>query len=158
MKDPTFVFTQPILQLEKRRGGYYYLRIDAETVHQFPKQRYTRLLCNIHNGISYSCGLNHLGDGNFFIIVSTKLLKKLGLQLGDQVEFIISQDPNPLGVEVPEVLEVLLEQDPDAKSIYDRLTDGKKRSLIFSIQKLKNIDRQVEIVLDFLQDQGRKMK
>ncbi|MEL6925343.1 MAG: DUF1905 domain-containing protein [Bacteroidota bacterium] len=153
-----FEFTQHIGQLEKRKGGYYYLTIDADTVNQFEKKRHTRLVCTIDHKVSYSCGLNHLGDGNFFIILSTARLKKLGKELGDEVHFSIKPDPNPLGVEVPEVLTVLLQQDEAAKGIYDQLTDGKKRSLIFQIKPVKNIDLQVEKALQFLEGEAEKLR
>ncbi|NAS13971.1 YdeI/OmpD-associated family protein [Poritiphilus flavus] len=157
---PNFTFNQPVRQLEKRKGGYYYFKIDKDIVKQFEKQRATRLLCTLDDSISYSCGLNHFGDGNFFIILSTANLKKLGKQLGDTVLFEIIEDPNPLplGVEVPEVLTVLLAQDPQAKAVYEKLTDGKKRSLIYSIKGIKDIDKQVKRILAFLEEQGAKFR
>ncbi|MEM6264102.1 MAG: YdeI/OmpD-associated family protein [Bacteroidota bacterium] len=147
---PHLTFEQPLKKLEPRRGGYYYLTVAAETVELFERKKATRLKCILEKEITLSCGLNHLGDGNFFLIVAGKHVKKLHLEEGDQVAFEIYEDPNPLGVEVPEALEVLLAQDPVSKSQYDALTDGKKRSLIFSIQKIKSIDKQVEKALKFL--------
>ena len=150
---PKLRFQQPILQLEKRKGGYYYLEISANVVSKFEKGRSTRLKCEVDRQVSFSCGLNHLGDGNFFIIVAGRYLKSLGKELGDEVSFEIMEDPNPLGVEIPEVLSVLLEQDEEARRIFDAITDGKKRSLIYSIQKVKDIDKQVEMSLAFLNRQ-----
>jgi len=146
-----FQFEQSVQQLEKRKGGYFYLTIDNSTVDQFNKKRFVRLKCEIDDKISYSCGLNHLGDGNFFIIVATKYLKQLKKGLGETVRFRIYEDPNPLGVEEPEVLKALIEQDSNAKSAYNQLTDGKKRSLIYMIRGTKNIDSQVSKTLDFLE-------
>ena len=68
--------------------------------------------------------------------------------------FLLEVDPNPLGVEEPEVLTVLLDQDSMAKEQYDQLTDGKKRSLIFSLLKTKNIDLQIHKILQFLEEQS----
>ncbi|MEL7531970.1 MAG: YdeI/OmpD-associated family protein [Bacteroidota bacterium] len=155
---PTFRFEQKIGQLEKRKGGYYFLKITAETVNQFEKKRSTRLVCTLDDSLSYSCGLNHLGDGNFFIILSTKNLQKIGKELGDTITFEIKEDPNPLGVAVPEVLDVLLQQDPEAKSIYDTITEGKKRSLIYTIMRIKDIDKQIQSSLEFLQAEKLKLK
>ncbi|WP_346759138.1 YdeI/OmpD-associated family protein [Agaribacillus aureus] len=132
------------------------MKIDAATVNKFEKKRKTRLKCVIDNKISYSCGLNHFGDGNFFIIVATRQLKSLGKTLGDPVSFEIFEDPNPLGVEEPEVLLVLLDQDIDAKKVYDQLTDGKKRSLIYTIRGVKDIDKQVQKILTFLNQERIK--
>ncbi|MEM6343356.1 MAG: YdeI/OmpD-associated family protein [Bacteroidota bacterium] len=155
---PTFRFEQNIGQLEKRKGGYYFLKIDADTVNQFEKKRSTRLVCTLDDQLTYSCGLNHLGDGNFFIILSAKNLKKIGKELGDPTSFEIKEDPNPLGVAVPEVLDVLLQQDPEAKAIYDKITDGKKRSLIYTIMKIKDIDKQIQTSLEFLQAENLKLQ
>ncbi len=44
---PRFDFPQRIKQLEKRKGGYFYLKIDAEVVEALEKKRSTRLLCEI---------------------------------------------------------------------------------------------------------------
>lgn len=78
---------QTIGQLEKRKGGYFFLKIDAEIVNQFKNKRHTRFLCTIEKSLSFPCGLNHLGDGNFFIILSTKNLKLINKATGDRLEF-----------------------------------------------------------------------
>jgi len=148
---PRFTFNQLIRQLEKRKGGYYYLQVDAAIVNQLERKRATRIICTLNGTVTYGCGLNHLGDGNFYIIVAARYLKKLGLALNDPVTFEIEEDPNPFGVEVPKVLSILLEQDPDAKRIYDGLTDGKKRSLIYGIKDIKNVDKQVQKIRSILQ-------
>lgn len=69
-------------------------------------------------------------------------------------DFEIFLVPNPLGVKVPEVLEVLLDQDQAAIKIYEELTDGKKRRLIFSIIKFKNVDLEVKKIIEFLHSQN----
>ena len=155
---PTFRLQQPLRQLEKRKGGYYYLQVAADLVNQFEKKRATRLVCSIDDTVSYSCGLNHLGDGNFFIIIATKHLKKLGKELGDEITAEISEDPNPLGVEIPEVLQVLLAQDEYARKIFDQITDGKKRSLIYATRSIKDIDLQVQKIMSILEDEARKLE
>ncbi len=152
---PSIKLSVPIQQLEKRKGGYYYLVVEAGTVNLFERKKSTRLICSVKDKLKFPCGLNHLGDGNFFIIISTKLFKALGKPVGEQVDFEISEDPNPLGVEVPEVLLVLLEQDAATKATYDALTDGKKRSLIHYIKGIKDIDLQIAKIEQFLSGQVR---
>jgi len=134
---------QTIKQLEKRRGGYFYLEILATVVDQFHNKRKTRFLCTLDGQLTYQCGLNHLGDGNFFIIVSGKSLKSIGKSLGDKISFKLQEDPNPLGVEMPEVLEVLLSQDKQLNSKFEKLSMGNKRHVIHSIIKIKDIDLQI---------------
>jgi len=145
-----FVFEQDIKQLEKRKGGYFYFQIGRSIVEQLSKQKATRLICEIEDKVVFPCGLNHLGDGNFFIIVAGKYLKVLEKKLGDVVSFRISEDPNPLGVEIPEILQALLDQDSQINEAYESLTDGKKRSLIYAIKGIKDVDSSVKKILDFL--------
>lgn len=149
---------QTIKQLEKRKGGYFYLKLDAEIIDRFSRKRATRMICTIDKEVSYRCGLNHLGDGNFYIIIAGKYLQKLNKEIGSEVSYKIEEDPDQLGVEIPEVLTVFLGQDLEAKAIFDRLTDGKKRSLIYSFAKIKDIDKQVKIIMDFLNKERHKMK
>ena len=141
---------QTIKQLEKRKGGYFYLKLDASVVKNLSKKNKTRIICIIDSSLSIRCGLNHLGDGNFYIILGGKYLKTLHKELGDEVEYLIKEDPDQLGVDIPEVLTVLLEQDAELKAVFNKITDGKKRSLIYSFNKIKNIDRQVAIIIEFL--------
>jgi hypothetical protein len=124
--------------LDPRKGGYHYLFVDKAIVAQFSKQNKTRLRCTL-NEYTFPCGLNHLGDGHFFVILGKEKMKKSGTVLGEEVEFILEEDPNPLGVEEPEVLTVLLEQDPRAKEQYDQLTDGKKQALFLASKKPKTL-------------------
>ena len=146
----SYTGNQVLGQLDKMRGGYFYLRIEADIINQFERKRHKRLICHLDDKISFSCGLNHLGDGNFFLIIAGKHLDQLGKKPGNTVDYRIEEDPNPLGVEVPEVLSTLLMQDEDLKAIYEKISDGKKRALIFAILKIKNIDKQVEKSIDFL--------
>mgnify|MGYP001798348535 FL=1 len=149
---------QTIKQLEKRKGGYYYLRLDADIINQFSRKRATRMICTIDEKVSYLCGLNHLGDGNFFIIVAGKYLNALAKELGDQVHYQIEEDPDQLGVDMPEVLTVFLEQEPELRKVFNKLTDGKKRSLIYQIIKIKDIDMQIRSIRDFLSEQRQRMQ
>ena len=152
-------FIVPVDKLDPKRGAYYYIKVDQELVDALSKKRSTRLICKIDSKLKFQCGLNHLGDGNFFIIISTARMKYLQVLIGDVVEVELWEDPNTLGVEIPEVLEVLMAQDENIKTAFEKLTDGKKRSLIFSIIKIKNIDLQVSKILKFfeLRDSKREL-
>jgi hypothetical protein len=148
----TFKSQQIIGQLEKRKGGYFFLKIDAEIINQFKNKRHTRFLCTLEDKLTFQCGLNHLGDGNFFIILSGKNLQAVNKKLAEEIHFKLKEDPNPLGVEMPEVLEAVLEQDEELKIIFESLTLGKKRNIIYSINKIKDIDKQVQKTIKLIND------
>ncbi|TDO23644.1 YdeI/OmpD-associated family protein [Sediminibacterium goheungense] len=155
----TYKDQQAIGQLEKRKGGYYYFMVTAATANALTHQHKTRLICTIDKTLTFQCGLNHLGDGNFFIIISTKKVKELKKKIGDKIDITLQEDPNPLGVEIPEVLTALLDQDEDLKKKYDQFTMGKKRSVIHAITRLKDMDKQISMALKIINGQlipGRK--
>lgn len=100
--------------------------------------------------MSFHCGLNHLGDGHFFIIVSTKCIKELNLKLGELVPFVLEIDSDPLGMPMPEVMQVIFEQNDTIKANFDALTIGQKRSVMASIAKIKSIDLQIARVPELI--------
>ena len=105
--------------------------------------------------MTFQCGLNHLGDGNFFIILGSKNLKAANKKLGDTLYFTLHEDPNPLGVEMPEVLEALLEQGDDLIAIFKKLSLGKKRHVIHSINKIKDIEKQISTAIRVIHEQTK---
>jgi len=145
----SFEDEQNIGQLEKQKGGYFFLKIKAQIINRFEKKRHSRMICVLDKKITFRCGLNHLGDGNFFIIVAGKCLEQLNKKLGSLIHFKIEEDPDQLGVEMPEVLEALLSQDENLKSIFDKITDGKKSSLMYTILKVKDLNKQVQASIEF---------
>lgn len=152
-----FKSEQTIGQLEKRKGGYFYLKVEADIVNQFKHKRQTRLICTLDKRITFQCGLNHLGDGNFFIILSGKNLLALDKTAGDKIIFELKEDPNPLGVEMPEVLKVLFEQDETIKNLFNALTQGKQRNVIHQVRKIKDIDKQVQKCIRLVQEQSKPL-
>jgi Domain of unknown function (DUF1905) len=156
----SFTDVQTIGQLEKRKGGYFFFTVLADVVNQFERKRLTRFLCTIDQKLTFQCGLNHLGDGNFFIILGSKNLKAINKELGDTIHIELQEDPDPLGVPMPEVLEVLLEQDEDLKASFDKLSLGKKRHVIHTIARIKDIDKQIAnatlIIQEHLKPRRRK--
>ena len=84
-------------------------------------------------------------------------MSDLGILTGEKVAFEIFEDPDPLGVAVPEVLKVLLAQDEVVERIWNKLTDGRKRTICHSTMRIKNIDLQVERALEFFEVEREKL-
>ncbi len=147
-----FKSKQIIGQLDKRKGGYFFLKLEAAVVHQFENKRHSRLICTLDKKLSFQCGLNNFGDGNYFIILSAKNLATIGKTLGDHLNFEIVEDPNPLGVDMPAVLEALMEQEPDLKKRFYTLTLGKQRGIIHQVIKIKDIDKQIHKATDLIKN------
>ena len=144
--------TQPI----QKRGSFYHLEVSADIVNQYEKKRATRLICTIDDKVKLRCGLSHLGNGNFYIMLAKRYIQELGKDVGELISYTLEEDSNPLGVDIPEVLEAFLAQDEDGKQIFDKFTDGRKRTLIFKVLRIKNIDKQVETIISFLKAEHDK--
>lgn len=143
---------QTIKQVEPRKGGYCYLQVPGSMVNSFKDKKATRLVCTIDNRLTFQCGLNHLGDGNFFIIISSKNLKLLGKRVDDSAAFVLTEDPDPLGAPMPDSLLALLEQDEAFKALFDELSMGKKRFVIHAISRIKDLDKQVATAIKMIPD------
>lgn len=148
---------QPLRKLQHNRGGFYYLEVDAKTVVQLPEKHKTRIICTLEQTLKLRCGLNHLGDGNFYVLLAQRHIKTLNKNLHDLIAFKLEVDPDPLGVDIPEVLEELLHQDSEARNTFNHLANSRKRTLIHSINRVKNIDIQVRQILDFLEEEAHQM-
>ena len=149
-----------IKKLEKLRGGYCYFTISKELIDSFEKKGKTRFICTIDEHHTFSCGLNHLGDGNYFIMLTKDRITTILKEQGDSIEVQLEEDTSELGVEIPEVLEILLEQDSHLQSKFSLLTPGKKRSIIFQIMKIKDLNKQVAKAMELIDtvDLYRKKK
>lgn len=139
-------------KLPASKGGYYFLEIHAALVEQLPQKRNTRLVCVLDKKVTLHCGFNNLGNGHYFIIIAARHIAKIKKKAGDLVSAMLEPTADPLGIEVPEVLSALLEQDEELKQVYDAMTDGKKRSLVFLIKDMKSVDLQVQKATRFLTD------
>lgn len=139
-----------IKKLDKLRGGYCYFAISKEHIDTFEKKGKTRFTCTIDENYSFPCGLNHLGHGHYFIMLTKERITSIKKEEGDSIEVQLEEDTSELGVEMPEVLEILLEQDSRLQSKFSQLTPGKKRSIIFQILKIKDLNKQVAKAIELI--------
>lgn len=120
----------------------YYLPIPKEIGDQFVEGENRRVLCSINGNDPMHSALMHK-DGHYSIYVKKEMQKKLGIEEGDQVEVSLEKDTSEFGVPMPESFEVLLAQDDEGRKYFQSLTMGKQRSLIYIVQKVKNVDSQL---------------
>jgi len=119
-----------------------------------------RMLCSINNQKEFSCGLIPDGKGNYYINLNKELRKDLDLDVGDKVEISLKKDESEYGMPLPPTFEELLYQDPEGALLFNALTPGKRRSLLYVIGKPKSEQKQLEkglIVLDYLKEVEGKL-
>lgn len=92
-------------------------------------------------------GKLHKRNEEVLISFGKRYQKELGVTTSDFFELQISEDTTEYGVEMPEEFSAVLETDEKAFELFKKLTDGKKRSLIYYILRFKNTQTRVDKAL-----------
>jgi hypothetical protein len=70
--------------------------------------------------------------------------KELGIFPNDHFKLQFFEDTSKYGVAMPEELEAVFLSDFDAFKIFESLTDGKKRGIIYAITRFKNTQTRID--------------
>jgi uncharacterized protein YdeI (YjbR/CyaY-like superfamily) len=84
-----------------------------------------------------------------------RLQKELGVFQNDYFEMQLFEDNSKYGVDVPEELEAVFKSDVEAFEVFETLTAGKKRSIIYAISRYKNIQTRIDKALIMCQNLKR---
>lgn len=151
-------FNTYLEMLDPMRGGYRCVMYDKALIDTFPKKSKTRIILDIDDGtIQIQAGIQSFGGGKYFSMIGKTKLGGHIYEQGQAISVIVYLDPNPLGVEIPEVVEALLEQDELIKRTWEKLTDGRKRTICHTVYRIKNIDKQVDKCLEFFEEERAKL-
>ncbi|MFN3528744.1 MAG: YdeI/OmpD-associated family protein [Bacteroidia bacterium] len=120
----------------------YYAPVPRVAVEELIADGNRRMQCTINGKLSIHCALMPQ-HGDFFILLNKEVRHKLGLRLGEQIELSLQKDESEYGMPVPDELLEVFGQDPSAFDIFEKLTPGKQRSLIYLVAKVKNTDSRI---------------
>lgn len=81
---------------------------------------------------------------NYHMMFSKAKQADLGVFQNDYIKLQLFEDDSQYGVEIPEELEAVLSSDYYAYEIFEALTAGKKRSLIYMISRYKNSQTRID--------------
>jgi hypothetical protein len=146
--------------LEKFDGNLWGLHVKVPDVKsdQLMSTGNKRWMALLNKKATIRCALMPSKTG-YFININQQLAKKLAIQVGDPVHFEMTPDTSEYGMEMPEELQVTFDQEPEAFDLFDKLTPGKKRNLIYIVSKVKNsnsrIKKSLAIVAHLKEVQGR---
>lgn len=82
--------------------------------------------------------------GRYIMMFSKNKQQELGLLPNDYFALQLFEDTSKYGVEVPEELEAVLLSDYDAYQIFESLTKGKQRGLIYAITRIKKSQTRID--------------
>ncbi|RNC86937.1 MAG: hypothetical protein ED556_05805 [Winogradskyella sp.] len=97
--------------------------------------------------IEFQAALKKEKTGLFRIYFSRGKQKELGVFINDYFELQLFEDTSKYGVELSEELEAVLLSDYEAYTIFENLTAGKKRSIIYAVSRYKSSQTRIDKAL-----------
>ncbi|NKI32716.1 YdeI/OmpD-associated family protein [Croceivirga thetidis] len=97
--------------------------------------------------IEFYAALNRWKDNSFSIMFSKNKQKELDILPNDYFQLQFFEDTSKYGVEVPEEFEAVMLSDYDAYQIFESLTKGKQRGLIYMINRFKSSQKRIDKTL-----------
>jgi hypothetical protein len=140
MESPTF---------EVRLGKTHSLPLPEEIVKPFldtGKQRVQVIASFEGNSTKFHGAIQKRGEG-FYLMFGKQHQKTLGVFPNDYVQLQFFKDTSKYGVDMPEELEAVLQSDPEAFELFESLTIGKKRGLIYAILRYKFSQTRIDKAL-----------
>jgi hypothetical protein len=131
-------------KISKFASGMHYFLVDKKTIDKFAKTGSRRVICKLNSAVEFHCAFMKKKEGGYFVNVGAGIRSKLGLRAGDTVTATFSFDNSKFQFESPKEFMEVLKTDLKASSIFERLTDGNKRGLIYLVTQVKSVDKRIE--------------
>ena len=129
--------------------GYHSVIIPDSVAEKFAKTGHKRVQVfafHYNKQICFHAALQKI-KGQYRIMFAKKHQKEIGLEPHEGFYLQLHEDTSKYGVEMPEELQAVLDSDPEAIQIFDDLTDGKKRGVIYTILRYKNSQTRIDKAL-----------
>jgi hypothetical protein len=136
-----------ILICDPPEKGWHYISVEAKVAEKFDKNGGSRrVICRLNGSEGFPCALMPY-NGTFYVMVNKEKRTLLGIAAGDKVSVELAPDESEYGMPMPEELQEVLNQDRAGKKFFLALTAGAKRSMMYYIGKLKDVDRRIHAAL-----------
>lgn len=140
MKSPVF---------EVRLGQTHSLELPEKIVKPFLDKGQQRVEINAEfegNSIRFHGAIQKRGGG-YYLMFGKQNQKSLGVFPNDYFQLQFFEDTSKYGVEMPEEFDAVLQSDPEAMDLFESLTMGKKRGLIYAILRYKSSQTRIDKAL-----------
>ena len=108
------------------------------------KQKRVAIKAFFENRIIHFHGSLHFYKEQYLISFGIRYQKELGIFPSDYFELQLFEDTSKYGVSVPDSLQAVMDSDSEGFALFERLTPGKKRSLIYYVARFKTSQTQVD--------------
>ncbi len=133
--------------LKKFNSGMHYIMLEENTVAKLTKNKNKRIICKINNDLEFHCAIIPKKEGGHFINIGLKICKKLKIQEGSMISAEFSVDKTKYQFDMPNELKQVLKDDQKSKKIFEALSAGNQRGLIYLVSQVKSSSKKTERAL-----------
>jgi Bacteriocin-protection, YdeI or OmpD-Associated/Domain of unknown function (DUF1905) len=133
--------------LQKFSSGMHYIMLDEKTISKITKNNNKRAICTINETESFHCAIMPKKEGGYFINIGSAICKRLKIKVGNEIKAHFEIDKTEYQFEMPEELAEVLNTDEEASTIFNALTVGNQRGLIYLLSLVKSSDKKIERAL-----------
>ena len=94
----------------------------------------------------------------YWVLFGKQHHKTLQIETLDNFSIQLIEDTTKYGVVTPEAFDAVYDSDPEGAAIFESLTDGKKRGLLYQIRRYKNEQTQVDKMLILFENLKRGLR
>lgn len=106
-----------------------------------------RCCYQLDGGQLYHAALLPRAVGGYYIILNKQARAIAGITTGSSVTVTLTPDTSDFQCEMPDELAEVLATDPEAYEVFQSLTPGRQRSLIYLVTAVKSTDKRIERAL-----------
>jgi hypothetical protein len=137
-----FRFRSVLERSDNKLWGCHF-RVPKTTAATLKKGNSRRVICTLNGTERYQCAILHYEKDLPVISVNQKVRDTLGITFGSSVTVELQQDDSEYGLPVPPELTEVFRQDPEGKKLFQALTPGKQRTLLYIVGNVKDTEKRV---------------
>ncbi len=127
-------------------GDYYSLLLPLEIIEPFLNKAIKRVKvkATFEEKVLEFHGAIQKRKGNYYMMFGKRYQKELGIFPNDYFQLQFFEDTSRYGVDMPEELEAVLMSDYSAFKIFESITAGRQRALIYAIKRYKSSQTRID--------------
>jgi antitoxin component of MazEF toxin-antitoxin module len=130
-------------KISRWAGNAHCIFVPAKIAEKFEGKPYPRALCTIKDH-SFHCAFVKSKEQGYYVYLGKKLINDLKLRVGDEVNISFNDDKSENQAPDIEELTAVLSTDPEAEKIFNSLTPGNQRSLIYLVTLVKSSQKRID--------------
>lgn len=139
-------FKSVLTNFNTKMWGHHFI-VPQDITEKYIVESNRRVIVRINGSDEMRSALMPINKVESFLLVNKKVRTQLGLAEGNEATIEIRKDNSEYGMDMPEELSVLFDQETESKDLFDQLTPGKQRSLIYLVTKVKNTNSRLNKAL-----------